>query len=300
MKIAIFGNKQLTYWFFQGILENSLCSPKEICLVTLSPEGIQKYNIAGVSKNLEEAFALAGSEVLSVDDYDLNQPGEGLIRFLTGVDIGFSIGWQRIIPELLLSKFKVGLFGWHASPFRLPNGSGRSPLNWAIRLGFEETWLNCFRYSEFVDRGPIFHRSRVDIAKTEYIGDVISKILELQIADAARLIEVGDEVGSLLTPQPTTQAIWFPKLSDADGELTSISMHVEEALNIVRATSHPFPGAWARVGDSGSIVRVWSAAVANRERERGSACRDVEVVDGKLWVKLIDGFLVSDHFDIVA
>lgn len=103
-----------------------------------------------------------------------------------------------------------------------------------------------------------------------------------------------------LTPQPATQAVWIPKLSDADGELTTSSMHVEEALNIVRATSHPFPGAWAQIGDAGSILRIWSAAVANNKRERGSACEAVEVVDGKLWVRLIDGFLVSDHFDIVA
>ena len=300
LKIAIFGNKRLTYSFFRDLLDLAECAAEQISLVTLSRQAMQGHSISGVDENIENSFAMAGANVLPVDRYDLSGPNEELKGFLSDVDFGFSIGWQRIIPKPILSRFRVGLFGWHASPFRLPNGSGRSPINWAIRLGFEETWLNCFRYSEFVDKGPIFNRTRVSIAQSDYISDIISKVLKLQVVDAARLIAIGDEVTPALVPQPGMQALWFPKLSDADGELQPCAMYVENALNIVRATSHPFPGAWVRLGDVGSFARVWSATVADERWGAVLSCPGGGVIDGKLWIKFLDGFLVSDHFDIVG
>ena len=63
-------------------------------------------------------------------------------------DIGLCTSWQRIIPKDVLSCFRFGVFGWHGSGFEFPNGRGRSPINWSIRLGLNSIFHNCFAIFE--------------------------------------------------------------------------------------------------------------------------------------------------------
>ena len=68
--------------------------------------------------------------------------------------IGFVVGWQRLIPENILDTF-IGVFGMHGSAMKLPKGRGRSPMNWSIIEGRKVFYTNLFKYNSGADDGDV-------------------------------------------------------------------------------------------------------------------------------------------------
>ena len=105
----------------------------EINLVTISPELAINNQVAGYedltdNSNLFESIYVA-------NNYSLNKDDVTAIKNSNHANLGFCIGWQRLIPESLLSMFSIGVFGMHGSARDLPFGKGRSPMNWALIEG---------------------------------------------------------------------------------------------------------------------------------------------------------------------
>ena len=71
-------------------------------------------------------------------------------------ELGISMGWQRLLPGFVLSRFSEGVFGFHGNCAYLPFGRGRSPLNWSIILGDTRFNLNLFQYDEKADSPNVF------------------------------------------------------------------------------------------------------------------------------------------------
>jgi methionyl-tRNA formyltransferase len=63
-----------------------------------------------------------------------------------------------------------------------------------------------------------------------------------------------------LQKQDESQATVWPGRKPEDGEILP-SMTMEEASRLVRAVTHPYPGAFYRKED-GSVVPVWQAATS--------------------------------------
>ena len=60
-------------------------------------------------------------------------------------------------------------------------------------------------------------------------------------------------------PQDHSQATQWPGRKPEDGEIFS-TMTMEEADRMVRAVTHPYPGAFYRSGEG--VLRIWSAKVS--------------------------------------
>ena len=88
---------------------------------------------------------------------------------------------------------------------------------------------------------------------------------------------VNDRV--VLTKQDESKATEWPGRKPEDGELLS-SMTMGEADKLVRAVTHPYPGAFYKDGDK--IVKIWSAKVDPNEGE----------------IKLSDGYLTPIDYEI--
>jgi len=63
-------------------------------------------------------------------------------------------GWQRLIPKEILNTIHYPI-GQHGSSEFLPEGRGRSPLNWAIILGKKRLIWNLFLLTPMMDEGDI-------------------------------------------------------------------------------------------------------------------------------------------------
>ena len=188
----------------------------------------------------------------------INEP-ECLARIRSAkLDWLFIIGWSQIAGAELLSIPKRGALGIH--PTLLPEGRGRAAIPWAIIKGLTRTGVTMFVLDEGVDTGDIVAQLPVPVDQRETATTLYKKI-----AQAHRTV-IG-EVWPLLTagkvnprPQDSALATYWPGRTPADGELHN-SMSVADADRLVRATTHPYPGAFVRLPDS-RILRVWAGSIA--------------------------------------
>ena len=61
------------------------------------------------------------------------------------------MGWQRLIPDNILSSTKIGIFGMHGSSEGLPKGRGRSPLNWSLILNYKYFSTSLIKYDNSIN-----------------------------------------------------------------------------------------------------------------------------------------------------
>ena len=154
------------------------------------------------------------------------------------------VGWQRLIPKNILSKFKVGVYGFHASPIGLPYGKGRSPLNWSIILGYDHVYNHFFKYNEFVDDGEVFSNTKIEITKWDNIFTLKSKILIDQVNSIKKIIREYKKGSIRLKPQSNfIHETYFPKRKPSDGRINLFSS-TKIIYNLIRGCSKPFPGAF--------------------------------------------------------
>lgn len=275
MKIAIFGNKTTTLSLINHILENQLMISAIVCL---NHDLQNNATISGYSNNIKNVASNKNIKLVEVDDYSLKSDIDQKKVISLGCDIGLVTGWQRIIPGEILNSFKVGIFGWHGSFLKFPNGRGRSPLNWSIRLGADRIYHNLFMYDHNADTGPVFETKKFLINKEDYIEDIQMKALEHIKNSSIKLINAAVSNNLLLQTQPKGVAISLPKISPHDGELQPEFQTADQALNLIRSTSKPFPGAFIKKNKHKIIV--WRAST---DRLKGNNILCINFIDKPIY-----------------
>lgn len=253
MKIVVFGNKSST----QRLCDYLAKSPYPVSsLVTLSEKQKAKIDISGASNELIECAHKNNIDVYNPSSYKILDAQDEDWFEKQSFDIGLCVGWQRIIPSNILRSIKNGVFGWHGSGFEFPNGRGRSPINWTIRLGINKVFHNCFRYDIGVDDGQIFDTKLIKINDKDYISDVLeSAFLHIQ-SSSLELLKCLETDSLRLAQQPKHAFVTLPKLTEDDGLIQPVTMSCGTAINIVRSCSRPFPGAYLKLF-SGEKLRIW-------------------------------------------
>lgn len=291
-RFGIFGAKALTLQLADDLLTTGL-SPA--CIISLDPVKMSNYQISGGTKKIPDWCASHGIPCILSPRYDLVE-AKVLEKFESfNLDIALCVGWQRLIPEEFLKLPKEGVFGWHGSGFRFPNGRGRSPLNWSIRLGLECVYHNCFKYAAGVDNGPVFSTQIFSIDRNDYISDVQSKVYQHILESSRRLLANDTEVAMNLTSQPSSAGIEFPKLGELDGWLQPERHTAKEARDICRSCSRPFPGAYI-LNQNEKKIRLWDLELDSLGPKTLDGSLVVSGDDG-LYIKFLDGWCVSKEFE---
>ena len=182
-----------------------------------------------------------------------------LIRSLEP-DIIFSFYYRDIIPSEILAIPRLGAFNMHGS--LLPKYRGRACVNWAIIHGETETGPTLHHMTEKADEGDIVAQKTVPIAFTDTAKDVTLKIAgaaEQIITEMLRLIERGK---APRTRQDNSKATYFGGRGPEDG-LINWSDSAIEIYNLVRAVTHPLPGAFTTF--KGHKLYIWWATPVETE-----------------------------------
>ena len=294
MKICIFGNKSSTndlikFLFDEGFIISTL--------VTLAPEKHLKIKISGSSSSLLDSAYERGIEVFFSESYGLTQENDQSFFIKQAFDVGISVGWQRLIPAEILKSFKFGVFGWHGSGFRFPNGRGRSPINWTIRLGLKSVYHNCFRYSSGADTGDIYDVRKIEVDENDYIADVQKKALQHIFASAKNLLNDIRAENLVLKKQSDQPFISFPSLNEASGFLSLNLLSGEEAINITHSCSKPFPGAFIKLINPTLCIRVWKINKTSHNSQLKIG--EMMLIDSQLIMRFSDNFLCSKDFELI-
>ena len=293
MNICIFGNKKST----RRLIESLVGYQIEInSIVILDANAFNKIDISGGDDNLADFVSKLGIECFRVQNYSLISIDEMDFFKRKKFDIGLCTGWQRIIPDAILNQFRFGVFGWHGSGFKFPNGRGRSPINWSIRLGLSVVFHNCFKYEVGVDSGSVYETIELEILPSDYISDVQEKAFQHILNSSRRLISDIRDNSLKLFDQIDHPYISFPKLSDESGRLDPLQLDCNDAVNIIRSCSKPFPGAFIYLNDLSKKIRIWKCQVSKDiNMKEGFGDVNIKFHDGSLWIKFRDGGIIKSN-----
>ncbi len=165
-------------------------------------------------------------------------------------------GFSDIFQAPLISAPKYGTINLHAG--RLPQYRGGSPLNWQIINGEVVAGCSVVRVDEGIDTGAILAEGTFPISERDSIGDLHDRANELfpdLVLQAIGRVESG-EPG---TPQDEAGASYWHQRSDGDGLLHWERLGATAACRLVRALTHPYPGAFTYL--DGKTLRIFGATI---------------------------------------
>lgn len=193
------------------------------------------------------------------------------------IDWLFIIGWSQIAKKEVLMTPTYGCIGMH--PTLLPKGRGRAAIPWAIIKGLKETGVTMFKLDEGVDTGDIIAQGVIPLTDNITATELYEKVNEMHVKLISKYWDDIVNNNIKLTKQNEDEATVWPGRKPEDGEIFN-TMTMDEAERLVRAVTHPYPGAFYR--DINKVYRIWSAKTSKEEG----------------LIKLKDGYLIPVNYEI--
>lgn len=172
----------------------------------------------------------------------------------------FIIGWSQIAQTNLLRSTKYGVIGAH--PTLLPIGRGRAAIPWAILKGLDRTGVTLFKMDDGIDTGPILKQKVIEICVSETATTLYKKVEMAHIEVIKDFIPEFLNHDICLHQQCEDYATIWPGRKPEDGEI-NLKGSVMEAEVLIRAVTHPYPGAFF-IKENKKII-VWNAQIVDRE-----------------------------------
>jgi methionyl-tRNA formyltransferase len=167
-------------------------------------------------------------------------------------DFLFSCYYRHMLKKPLLELPRLGALNLHGS--LLPKYRGRVPVNWVLVNGETETGVTLHYMLEKADQGDIVARKHVPIAWEDTAYTLFAKMTvaaEAVMREAYPLLRTGM---APRLPQDHSQASYFGGRKPEDGRI-DWSKSATEIYNLVRAVTHPYPGAFTTL--AGRRLLVW-------------------------------------------
>lgn len=178
----------------------------------------------------------------------------------------FSFYYRRLLSKELLEIPRLGGINLHGS--LLPKYRGRAPINWVLVKGETETGVTLHYMVEKADGGDIIAQRRVPIDAEDTALDLFKKMTvagrEL-LRDTLPLIKDGT---APRIPQDDGMATSFGRRRPEDGKIDWVQS-AKSIHNLIRAVTHPFPGAFTFC--EGKKLYVWRAVPADSELSGASS-----------------------------
>ncbi len=184
---------------------------------------------------------------------DLKDPAwVSLLRGLAP-DFLFSFYYRHLLPPEVLETAKIAALNLHGS--LLPKFRGRCPINWVLIEGETRTGVTLHYMETKADAGDIVAQKAVPI-----IFEDTAHSLFLKMAEAARLLmrEVLPELekGVVTRTPQVGETSYYGGRAPKDG-LIDWHKGANAIYNLVRAVTHPYPGAFTYV--DGRQLFIWRA-----------------------------------------
>lgn len=245
MRIAALGRTRMLYDTIRSLADRGHTIPL-IATCPASPEsGIRERDFAALAAEQGAVYFEARS---------LNS-AEAVGRLLaSGAELAVSVNWLTLIGPAACGAFPGGILNAHAGD--LPRYRGNAPVAWAILNGEDQIGVTIHQMDPHeLDAGSIIVKRFLPLTPTTLIGDVFSALDRL--VPALFLEAVTGLSDDTIRPQPQTgePLRCYPRHPE-DGRLVW-ELPAEFLGRLVRASSEPFPGAFAEY--RGQRFTVWRA-----------------------------------------
>jgi methionyl-tRNA formyltransferase len=169
-------------------------------------------------------------------------------------DLIFSFYYRNMISEEILALPRLGAFNMHGS--LLPKYRGRVPINWAVLHGEEETGVTLHHMVKRADAGDIVDQEQVPIGPEDTAQDVFEKAVVAARTVLERNLAALAAGTAPRRKQDESQATYFGGRKPEDGRI-DWTMDAKKIYNLVRAVTHPYPGAFTEI--DGKRLFLWRA-----------------------------------------
>lgn len=208
-------------------------------------------------------------------------------------DYIFVIGISQLVKKEIIDAAKIGVVGFH--PTALPQMRGRAASVWQVLLGVHETKCSLFFIDEGTDSGDILGQQDYLIEDTDYVIDVNRKLREaIKILFRKVLREILD---GTISPQKQNEeeATYLLKRTPEDGEI-NWEKPIKEIHTLIRATSHPYPGAYGMYDGKHKVI-IWRAEMLENKKYIGIPGQIADINSEGVLVVCSDGLLKITEYE---
>jgi methionyl-tRNA formyltransferase len=180
----------------------------------------------------------------------------------------FSFYYRNMICQEILDLPPLGALNMHGS--LLPKYRGRVPVNWAVLHGEKETGVTLHYMVKRADAGDIVDQEAVAIGPRETALEVFRKVTAAARRLLERQIEPLKQGAAPRRRQVEAEASYFGGRKPDDGRI-DWSQSAAAIFNLIRAVTHPYPGAFT-VADGRRLYVWWAEPAAACQGKPGVVC----------------------------
>jgi methionyl-tRNA formyltransferase len=199
-------------------------------------------------------------------------------------DVALLFGASQVVKPEVLAIPRLGWIGTH--PALLPRNRGRASIPWSILNGDTEGGLSFFMLGEKVDSGDVLVQKQWDIDEQDTATTLYQKMITAGRERVRYILAYfKNDMFPPRFPQDNLRATYTKRRTPEDGCIHWDTMTAAEIHRLIRATTHPYPGAFSYLrgvkvifwkadlvkhdhpGDSGEIIQIvrlnpWRVAIA--------------------------------------
>jgi len=211
-------------------------------------------------------------------------------------DLILVMGWSQILHDEIISIPKIGIIGSH--PTELPKYRGRAPIPWTILKNLTQSALTFFWIDKDTDKGDILDQQRFSISSTDDASTLYEKITTIGKTMIIKNLEKLENNSISRIEQNESDFIeYWEKRTPEDG-LIDWSISAKEIDTLIRASTHPYPGAYTFFKNRKLII--WKSEFSRIEGKAGQILdfnnKNIRVGTGK-GTLLIKSFTFDGKFD---
>ncbi len=200
----------------------------------------------------------------------------------------YSFSYRHLIPESVLELAPLGAYNLH--PSLLPAYRGRAPVNWVLVNGERETGVTLHHMVARADAGDIVGQRAVAINDNDNALTLYRKLVPLGVE---LIEELHPKIVAGTAPRrkmDISKGSYFGRRKPEDGRI-DWRWPARRIFNLVRAVTHPYPGAFCFVG--GRKLLIWEAKIGAETGTLGTPGRVVrETAGGALEIAAGDGSVI--------
>ena len=236
-------------------------------------------------------------DFVEVESYSLSKESDKRKLLELEIDVLIVSGWQRLIPQWLISHCSICVIGSHGSPLGITKGRGRSPQNWSLIMGLSTFYISIFKIDSGIDSGQIidtmsFTYSDFDDIKTSYY-----KVCMLTSVMIVKNLKDPIFTKQKFEKQNDNDAEYFPQRTPNDGKIDWTRTNIQ-IRNFVRALTRPYPGAESSI--NGHTIKIWSVIPFELNIMHDYEIGEIVKIFNKddILVKTKDSFILIDNYDL--
>lgn len=204
--------------------------------------------------DLGAAARAVESPVIRVDNINRDAALAAIAQ--VDADFVFVIGWSQICGPRFRDAARDRVIGYH--PAALPRMRGRAAIPWTILSGDPITAGTLFWIDAGTDTGDLLDQEYFHVSPEETAASLYAKHMAALSTMLTRSLTKLARGQVTRRRQDEACATWAARRTPADGRI-DWNAPAEAVLRLIRASGHPYPGAFTYIGEQ--PLHIWEASV---------------------------------------